>query len=228
MRCSALLTRLIAISLALSAVEAFVSNSFKLTPKSSATRHNALSMLDTSDFKNGLTIEVDGAPVKIIDFLHVKPGKGSAFVRSKLKNLLTGNTNEKTFRAGESVQEAIVEKAELQFTYEADPNMAFMNMNTFEEELIPISMVGDNVDWIMEGSTVNCLKWNDQWIDVEVPKTLNLKVVETDPGVKGNTAQGGSKPAKLESGATVNVPLFISEGDEIRVDTIDRKYLGKA
>mmetsp|Transcript_48283 Transcript_48283/g.70560 ORF Transcript_48283/g.70560 Transcript_48283/m.70560 type:complete len:235 (+) Transcript_48283:24-728(+) len=186
-----------------------------------------LSMLDTSSFKNGLTIEIDGAPVKIVEFLHVKPGKGAAFVRSKLKNLITGNTVEKTFRAGESVQAAEISKAEGQFTYEEDENYVFMDMETFEEDRVPTKALGDTVDWLMEGSEVKIIKWNGKVIDVEIPKTLTLEVIETDPGVKGNTAQGGSKPAKLSTGATVNVPLFIAQGEFIKVDTQDKKYLSR-
>eukprot|EP00638_Chattonella_subsalsa_P007006 CAMPEP_0117758674 /NCGR_PEP_ID=MMETSP0947-20121206/15540_1 /TAXON_ID=44440 /ORGANISM="Chattonella subsalsa, Strain CCMP2191" /LENGTH=189 /DNA_ID=CAMNT_0005578949 /DNA_START=226 /DNA_END=795 /DNA_ORIENTATION=- len=185
-------------------------------------------MLDTSSFKNGLTLEIDGSPVKIVEFLHVKPGKGAAFVRSKLKNLVTGNTVEKTFRAGESVTAAQIDKTEGQFTYEEGENYVFMDMETFEEDRIPVDFLGDTVQWLQEGSDVKIIKWNGKVIDVEVPKTLTLEVVETDPGVKGNTAQGGSKPATLATGAVVQVPLFISQGEMIKVDTEDKKYLSRA
>jgi len=185
-------------------------------------------MLDTSSFKNGLTLEIDGAPVKIVEFLHVKPGKGAAFVRSKLKNLITGNTVEKTFRAGESVIAAQIEKSEGQFTYSADDSYFFMDMATFEEDCIPADFLGNTVQWLQAGSEVGILKWNGKVIDVSVPKTLILEVVETDPGVKGNTVQGGNKPAKLSTGAVINVPLFIEVGEKIKVDTEEKKYLSRA
>jgi translation elongation factor P len=184
--------------------------------------------VSSNDFRVGLTIEVDGSPFKVIEHLHVKPGKGAAFVRTKLKNLLTGNTMERTFRAGESVPEAQVEKAEMQYTYQEENDYVFMNMTTFEEERIPTGIVGDTSKYLRVGQDVSVTKWNGKPIEVEVPTTMTLEVVETDPGVRGNTAQGGSKPAKLETGVTIQVPLFIEVGEKIKVDTRTGTYLSRA
>lgn len=182
--------------------------------------------LGTADFKNGLTIEYESTPYKILEFLHVKPGKGSAFVRTKLKNLLTGNSVEKTFRAGESVGAAQVEKQNLQFTYEEGEQYAFMDTETFETIMIDQKVIGKASDYMAEGSDVLVQWWNGKVIDVELPGTLELKVVDTDPGIKGDTAKGGgNKPAKLETGATIMVPLFVDIGDTIQVDTREDRYI---
>jgi len=183
--------------------------------------------VNSNDFRVGLTIEVDGSPFKVIEHLHVKPGKGAAFVRTKLKNLLTGNTMERTFRAGETVPEAQVEKFEAQYTYPAENEYVFMNMATFEEEHVPNEVVGNTAKYLRVGQDVSVTKWNGKPIEVEVPATLTLEVVETDPGVRGNTAQGGSKPAKLETGVVVQVPLFIEVGEKIKVDTRTGSYLSR-
>ncbi|CAG9465290.1 unnamed protein product [Pedinophyceae sp. YPF-701] len=178
----------------------------------------------SNDFKNGLSIEVDGNPFKITEFLHVKPGKGAAFVRSKLKSYLTGNTVERTFRAGETVTLADIERKDVQFTYVDGDTHVFMDMATFEEVRIPS---GSWAKWLKEGSEVTCVFWQGKSLSVDVPLTLELKVERTDPGVKGNTAQGGSKPATLETGAQINVPLFIEEGELIKVNTENNEYLGR-
>eukprot|EP00611_Tribonema_gayanum_P014839 TRINITY_DN2633_c0_g1_i1.p1 TRINITY_DN2633_c0_g1~~TRINITY_DN2633_c0_g1_i1.p1 ORF type:complete len:227 (-),score=82.83 TRINITY_DN2633_c0_g1_i1:289-969(-) len=192
-----------------------------------ASRHG-LHMASTSDFKTGLTIEVDGAPVRVQEFLHVKPGKGAAFVRSKLKNLITGNTVEKTFRAGEPITLAQVERLTLQFTYDDGTNFCFMDTTSFEEVQMAKSILGDKADWLQEGMQLEALQWTDRIIDVSIPRTMVLTVTQTDPGVKGNTAQGGSKPATLETGVVLQVPLFINEGEKIKVDTEDRKYMERS
>lgn len=171
---------------------------------------------------------MDGVVFKIVEFLHVKPGKGSAFVRTKLKNLISGGTVDRTFRAGEYVKDALVEKAEVQFTYMDGDNYVFLDMTTFNEERVPTEKLGDAAKYISAGLNVQVVKWNGTVIDVEIPSTLVLEVVETDPGVKGNTSQGGNKPAKLESGAVVQVPLFIAVGEKIRVDTRSNSYLSRA
>ncbi|KAG5188319.1 elongation factor P (EF-P) KOW-like domain-containing protein [Tribonema minus] len=185
-------------------------------------------MASTSDFKTGLTIEVDGAPVRVQEFLHVKPGKGAAFVRSKLKNLITGNTVEKTFRAGEPITLAQVERLTLQFTYDDGTNFCFMDTTSFEEVQMAKSILGDKADWLQEGMQLEALQWTDRIIDVSIPRTMVLTVTQTDPGVKGNTAQGGSKPATLETGVVLQVPLFINEGEKIKVDTEERKYMERS
>lgn len=191
-------------------------------------RSNTALGLSTADFKNGLTLEIDGAPVKIIEFLHVKPGKGSAFVRSKLKNLRDGSTQEKTFRAGESVTIADVYKSEHQYTYKDNDNYMFMSMETFEE--IPVSPKNiDNPDLLKEGLSCAVSIWNEQVIDVSLPQQVEYEVVETPPNFKGNTAQGGTKPATLDSGAVINVPMFIETGEKIMVSTQGRpEYMSRA
>ncbi|KAJ1617598.1 translation elongation factor p [Pavlovales sp. CCMP2436] len=186
-------------------------------------------MLTSNDFKIGLTIEDAGAPYKVVEFLHVKPGKGAAFVRSKLKNLITGNSVEKTWRAGEGVVQADVEKFEVQYTYkEGDDQYVFMDMESFEEIRIDGKAI-DQLDFLKEGTVVSVQKWNGKFIACDLPGQMNLKVAETMPGVKGDTAKGGGlKPATLETGAVVMVPLFIEEGEELRIDTIERKYVSRA
>eukprot|EP00600_Ochromonadales_sp_CCMP1393_P006538 CAMPEP_0174954942 /NCGR_PEP_ID=MMETSP0004_2-20121128/710_1 /TAXON_ID=420556 /ORGANISM="Ochromonas sp., Strain CCMP1393" /LENGTH=218 /DNA_ID=CAMNT_0016202823 /DNA_START=41 /DNA_END=697 /DNA_ORIENTATION=+ len=191
-----------------------------------ATSTTAL-FLSTSDFKNGLTFEYDGAPVKLLEFLHVKPGKGAAFVRSKIKNLITGSVQEKTFRAGESITPAEIVKTEMQYTYTDGENFCFMNMETFEEQVIEKKAV-ESPEFLIEGLSCNVLQWNDQVIDVALPAQMAYKVVETPPNFKGNTAQGAMKPATLECGAVVNVPMFIEVGENILVSTADKKYMNRA
>lgn len=171
---------------------------------------------------------MDGTVYRVQEFLHVKPGKGSAFVRSKLKNMKTGNTVEKTFKAGEQVQDAVLEKAEMQHTYMDGADFVFMNMETYEEERFDAAALGDRVvKYMTEGLVVEVLKHNADIIGVELPKSMVLTVTQTDPGVKGNTVQGGTKPATLESGAEVMVPLFINEGEKIVVNTEENKYVSR-
>eukprot|EP00316_Scyphosphaera_apsteinii_P013732 CAMPEP_0119299556 /NCGR_PEP_ID=MMETSP1333-20130426/1631_1 /TAXON_ID=418940 /ORGANISM="Scyphosphaera apsteinii, Strain RCC1455" /LENGTH=220 /DNA_ID=CAMNT_0007301019 /DNA_START=27 /DNA_END=689 /DNA_ORIENTATION=- len=185
------------------------------------------SMQTTSDFKTGLTIEFEGSAWKVTEFLHVKPGKGSAFVRSKLKNLESGNVLEKTWKAGESITVAQVDKEDMTFSYNDGDDMVFMNMETYEEERIPRADIG-KAEFISDEMQLQVLKWQGKAIDVQVPNTVTLLVTETEPGAKGNTAQGrAEKPATLETGAVINVPIFISEGTLIKIDTDTRKYLGR-
>ncbi|GAB4815016.1 hypothetical protein N2152v2_002062 [Parachlorella kessleri] len=170
-----------------------------------------------------MTIEFDGAPYRVVEFLHVKPGKGAAFVRSKLKNYVTGNTVDRTWRAGETVELANVEKKDTQFTYEDGDE----DMSTYEETRLR----KDSSTWgkyLKEGMSVALLLWNGKVITVDLPSSVDLEVVETDPGVRGNTASGGSKPATLETGAVIQVPLFINVGEKIKVDTRTDSYLSRA
>jgi len=187
-----------------------------------------ISMLTSNDFRPGMTIELDGAVHKVVEFLHVKPGKGAAFVRTKLKNLETGNTVERTFRAGETAQQAILERSTMQHTYVDGDDYVFMNMETFEEERLPSVALGYQAKYMKEGLDVDVLRYNGKVLDVEMPKTMVFEVTQTDPGVKGNTVQGGTKPATLETGAVVQVPLFIKQGERIKVDTRENKYLSRA
>ena len=184
-------------------------------------------MISSNDFRTGTTIEIDGQVWRVVEFLHVKPGKGSAFVRTKLKSVQNGNVIEKTFRAGESVKQAILEKSNLQHTYVESGDYVFMNMTSFEETRLTSDQIGQSYKYLKEGMEVNVVSWNDKVLEVELPISVSLKVTQTDPGVKGDTASGGTKPAILETGAQVMVPLFISVGEMIRVDTRNDSYLGR-
>ena len=184
-------------------------------------------MISSNDFRTGTTIELDGQVWRVVEFLHVKPGKGSAFVRTKLKSVQSGNVVEKTFRAGESVQQAILEKSNLQHTYVESGDYVFMDMISFEETRLSNEQIGKGAKYLKEGMEVNVIYYNGKVLEVELPISITLKVTETDPGVKGDTASGGTKPAILETGAQVMVPLFISVGEMIKVDTRNDSYLGR-
>jgi elongation factor P len=184
-------------------------------------------MISSNDFRTGVTIELEGSVWRVVEFLHVKPGKGSAFVRTKLKNVQTGNVMDKTFRAGETVPQAILEKRTMQHTYKEADQFVFMDMETFEESRLNEEQIGDRVKYLTEGMEVNVVTWNDQVLEVELPNSIVLEVVETDPGVKGDTATGGTKPATVSTGAQVMVPLFISVGERIKIDTRNDSYLGR-
>ena len=184
-------------------------------------------MISSNDFRTGTTIELDGQVWRVVEFLHVKPGKGSAFVRTKLKSVQSGNVVEKTFRAGESVQQAILEKSNLQHTYVESGDYVFMDMISFEETRLSSEQIGKGAKYLKEGMEVNVIFYNGKVLEVELPISITLKVTETDPGVKGDTASGGTKPAILETGAQVMVPLFISVGEMIKVDTRNDSYLGR-
>lgn len=185
-------------------------------------------MADTSDFRNGLTLVYNNDLWSIIEFQHVKPGKGGAFVRTKLKNVKTGRVVDNTFRAGEKVKTARVERRPNQFLYEDDLGLHFMNTETYEQFSLRAEMV-DRRPYIKEGGIVDILfhAETDQPLTTEIPTNVELQIVETEPGIKGDTAQGATKPATLESGATVYVPLFINEGDVIRVNTETGSYVGR-
>lgn len=184
-------------------------------------------MISSNDFRTGTTIEIDGAVWRVVEFLHVKPGKGSAFVRTKLKNVKTGSVVERTFRAGESLPQATIEKRVMQHTYKDGDQYVFMDMESYEEDQLDGSQIGDQVKYLKEGMEVNVLFWGSQVLEVELPNSVVLEVTQTDPGVKGDTATGGTKPAIVETGAQVMVPLFISTGERIKIDTRNDSYLGR-
>ncbi|WP_017323914.1 elongation factor P [Synechococcus sp. PCC 7336] len=184
-------------------------------------------MISSNDFRTGTSIELDGSPWKVLEFLHVKPGKGSAFVRTKLKNMQTGNVMEKTFRAGEMVPQANLEKVDMQYLYKDGDDYVFMDMESYEQSPLTEAQIGEQIKYLKDGMDVAILRWNELVIAVELPNTVVLEVVETDPGVKGDTATGGTKPAKLETGAEIQVPLFIKIGETIKVDTRNDSYLGR-
>ncbi|TVS05744.1 MAG: elongation factor P [Cyanobium sp. PLM2.Bin73] len=184
-------------------------------------------MISSNDFRTGTSIELDGQVWRVVEFLHVKPGKGSAFVRTKLKAVQSGNTVEKTFRAGEMVPQAMLEKSTLQHTYMEGDEYVFMDMGSYEETRLSAAQIGDGRKYLKEGMEVNVLTWNDKPLEVELPNSVVLEITETDPGVKGDTATGGTKPAIVETGAQVMVPLFLSVGDKIKIDTRSDSYLGR-
>jgi elongation factor P len=184
-------------------------------------------MISSNDFRPGVSIVLDGSVWRVVEFLHVKPGKGAAFVRTKLKNAQTGSVVEKTFRAGETVPQANLEKSTMQHTYKEGDEYVFMDMESYEEGRLSAAQIGDRVKYLKEGMEVNVIRWNEQVMDVELPNSVVLEITQTDPGVKGDTATGGSKPATLETGAMVMVPLFITQGERIRIDTRDDKYMGR-
>jgi elongation factor P len=184
-------------------------------------------MISSNDFRSGVTIELDGSVWRVVEFLHVKPGKGSAFVRTKLKNAQTGSVIEKTFRAGESVPQASLEKLTMQYTYKDGDQYVFMDMETFDEVRLNPDQLGDRVKFLKEEMSVNILFWNETVLDVELPNTIVLEITDTDPGLKGDTATGGTKPAIVETGAQVMVPLFVTIGERIKIDTRDGSYLGR-
>jgi len=181
-------------------------------------------MANTSDFKNGLIINHKNNLWKIVEFLHVKPGKGSAFVRSKLKNIRTGQVVEETFRAGEKI-ETRVEARNYNYLYSENTNYIFMDQETYEQVSLTEAQVEDVLDFLLE-NTITTIAFNgDEPIEVRIPQHMNMTIKDTDPGEKGNTAQGGSKPAKLETDLTIQVPLFIQIGDVIRIDTKEKRYI---
>nr|AFK47180.1 unknown [Lotus japonicus] len=195
---------------------------------SSKPRFFKIYALTSNDIKVGSNVEVDGAPWRVLEFLHVKPGKGAAFVRTKLKNYLTGNTVDKTFRAGSSIEQADILKETKQFTYKDGSQFVFMDLNSYEEVRLDEKDIGDRTKWLKEGMDCSILLWNGKVIDIDLPITVKLTVVDVDPGLKGDTAQGGSKPTTLDTGAVVNVPLFVNVGDEILVDTRNGVYMSRA
>jgi len=184
-------------------------------------------MISSNDFRPGVTIEWNGGVWRVVEFLHVKPGKGSAFVRTKLKNVQTGSVVEQTFRAGETLPQANLEKRTMQHTYKDGDQFVFMDMETYEEATLRTEQIGDRVKYLKEGMEVNVVRWGDRVMEVELPNSVVLEIIQTDPGVKGDTATGGSKPAIVETGAQVMVPLFISIGDRIKIDTRNDSYSGR-
>ena len=182
-------------------------------------------MANTSDFKNGLIINHKNNLWKIVEFLHVKPGKGSAFVRSKLKNIRTGQVVEETFRSGEKIETVRVEARNYNYLYSENANYVFMDEETFEQISLSKSQVEDVLDFLLE-NTVTTITFNgDEPIEVRIPQHMNMAIKDTDPGERGNTAQCGSKPATLETDLVIQVPLFIQVGDVIRIDTKDKRYI---
>ena len=185
-------------------------------------------MISSNDLRNGITISVDGQLWTVIEFLHVKPGKGSAFVRTRLKNVKTGTTLERTFRAGEKLERATVDNRSMQMLYNDSDGFHFMDQESFENVTLQRELIGDPADFLKDGMVIDVQFHDGVPIGVDLPPHVELKVVDTDPGFRGDTATNVTKPAKLETGATVQVPLFVESGNVIRIDTRDRRYIGRA
>lgn len=185
-------------------------------------------MADTTNFRTGYTIRHKGELWTIVEFQHFKPGKGGAFVRTKLKGVMSGKVVEETFRAGEKVDEIRLERRDYQYLYNDGEMYTFMNMETYEQIEIHVDALGDLPKFVKESEVCQVLLFEDKPLTVEPPLTVELKVTQTDPGVRGDTAQGGSKPATLETGLVVQVPLYLEEGTVVKVDTRTGKYLSRA
>ncbi len=186
-------------------------------------------MISTNQFKNGSHIEIDGSVYKIVEFQHVKPGKGGAFVRTKLRKIEDGSVQDKTFRAGEKFRPVRTESRKMQYLYDSGESAVFMDSQDYDQIEIPADVVGDAMKWVLPNDEVDVLFVDERPSDVQVPSAVEMKVTQTDPGVKGDTASGGgNKPATLESGVIVQVPLFIDEGETIRVDTRNGEYVSRA
>ena len=184
-------------------------------------------MISVNDLKTGLTLEVDGKLWSVVEFLHVKPGKGAAFVRTKLKNVETGQVVERTFRAGEKVAKATLDRREMQYLYKEGNDLVMMDLESYEQLPVPADTVGDGIKYLKENMNVQILMHDAKIIGIDLPNFVELAVIDTPPAEKGNTAQGGSKPATLEGGAIVNVPFFIQVGDVLKIDTRTNEFLSR-
>jgi elongation factor P len=185
-------------------------------------------MISSNEFKTGVTIEVDNDVYTIVEFQHVKPGKGAAFVRTKLKNVKTGGVVERKFNAGEKVPKAHVERRDMQYLYKDGDLLVVMDNESYEQTSLTNAQIGDGVKWLKENMKLGVLFFNGNVIGVDVPNTVQLKVTATEPGVKGDTATGGTKPATLETGAIVNVPFFVNEDDVLIIDNRTGNYVQRA
>lgn len=182
-------------------------------------------MIDTGGLRRGITLDMNGELVKVTDFQHVKQGRGSAFVRMTMRNLRTGTTTQDTFNAGTKFQTARLERRHVQFLYHDGEDYNFMDIDSFDQFSLPKDILGEATDYLKENDTIDLLTYQEAPVDVELPVTVNLKVTQTDPGHRGDTATGATKPATLETGLTVTVPLFINEEDIVKVDTRTGEYL---
>jgi elongation factor P len=185
-------------------------------------------MISVNEFKTGLTIEVDGDIWRVMDFQHVKPGKGAAFVRSKLRNLRSGNVNEKTFRAGEKVAKAQIDNRRMQYLYANGDDHVFMDNESYEQIELSAKQIEEELMYLKENMEVHIMKYGEEVLGVELPVTVTLEVAETEPGIKGDTASGGSKPAKMETGLVVQVPFFVNTGDKLIINTDEGEYVSRA
>ncbi|MBT2645905.1 elongation factor P [Bacillus sp. ISL-34] len=185
-------------------------------------------MISVNDFRTGVTIEVDNGIWQVIEFQHVKPGKGAAFVRSKLRNLRTGSIQEKTFRAGEKVAKAHIENRKMQYLYASGDSHVFMDNETYDQIELPASSIERELKFLKENMEVHIMTFQAETLGVELPNTVELEVAETEPGIKGDTSSGGTKSAVLETGLTVQVPFFINQGDKLLINTNEGSYVSRA
>ena len=184
-------------------------------------------MYSTTDFRKGLKIEIDGTPFEIIEFQHFKPGKGGAMVRTKLRNILNGRVVDNTFRSGEKVGRPDLESREMQFLYREDKDMVFMDLTTYEQLQLKESVTGDKGGYLKDGQQCRVLMYNGNPLDIEIPVSVVLEVVDAEPGVKGDTVSNVTKPARLETGISIQAPIFVNIGDRVKVDTRSGEYLGR-
>ncbi len=185
-------------------------------------------MISSNEFRTGTTIELEGEVFQVVEFQHVKPGKGAAFVRTKLKNVKTGGVVERKFNAGEKVPKARIERREMQFLYKDGDNFVVMDTNNYEQYTLTAEQIGDGVKWLKENMSIGTVFFQGNVIGIDIPNSVQLQVVETEPGVRGDTATGGSKPATLETGAVVQVPFFVNNGDVLIIDTRTGSYVQRA
>jgi elongation factor P len=185
-------------------------------------------MISVNDLRTGITIEVDKEIYSVIEFQHVKPGKGAAFVRAKLRNLRNGSIKETTFRAGEKVARARIETKEMQYLYAAGDEHVFMDTTTYDQLTLPTEKIKNELKYLLENMLVNIVMYGGEILGVQVPNTVELEVVETEPGIRGDTATGGSKPATMQTGLIVQVPFFINVGDKLIIDTRTGEYVSRA
>ena len=185
-------------------------------------------MISAGDFRNGITLEIEGAVYQIVEFQHVKPGKGAAFVRTKIKNVMTGSVVERTFRPTEKFPSARIDRVDMQYLYADGDLYNFMDVNTYEQIALSTDVVGDALKFVKENETVKVCSYNGKVFSVEAPLFVELEITDTEPGFKGDTATGATKPATLETGAQINVPLFVNQGDRVKIDTRTGEYLSRA
>ncbi|KMZ55380.1 elongation factor P [Dorea sp. D27] len=184
-------------------------------------------MVSAGDFKNGLTVEIEGNIYQILEFQHVKPGKGAAFVRTKMKNIINGGVVEKTFRPTEKFEQAHIDRKEMQYLYSDSDLFYFMDVETYDQIAVNAETVGDSLKFVKENDNVKVISYQGSVFSIEPPITVELDIIETEPGFKGDTAQGATKPAIVETGAQVMVPLFVEQGDKLKIDTRTGEYLSR-
>ena len=185
-------------------------------------------MISAGDFRNGITLEIDGSVYQIVEFQHVKPGKGAAFVRTKIKNVMTGSVVERTFRPTEKFPAARIDRVDMQYLYADGDLYNFMNVETYDQVALNSELIGDALKFVKENEMVKVCSYNGSVFSIEPPLFVELEITDTEPGFKGDTATGASKPATVETGAQINVPLFINVGDKVKIDTRTSEYLGRA